>query len=542
MEKPAGGKKAYCSTAIMSVLILLQLILVLLLQTRIIANSDGIFSYTLANNPYENTFIDGVYEEFPKSNGWISAHLLREQYVVEEYDRFNYAGMYHHQRYDVHPPLYYFLVHTISSLFAGQYSIFFTLSINLGALLIVDLLLVQLFRELYGEDGYGIVPFIFLSLLNVMIFLFTLSRMYMLLFMFCCWYLCIQWKLVRNRSCWKRSYLIQMIVCIFGGTLTHYYFYVYAACLTLIVMVFLMYEKRKYAVLNYIYAGVTGIMLSWIFFPWVLAHIFGNAQGKHKNIEPWSLEKIRGYVTFCNENLFNGRIWIAVIILALLYFGRYCFKEKRIGHKERDGRSSLSANRIFKWMVFGSGILYSLIIYTLDGGASHYSTPFYMSFVVWFSMVLIDLLRNNIYLKKDIYIIMTAVICAVVICSGLPVKQYVVNAVDVVRREINNAPLKIPFYRVAEEHRQYDCIFIERKQNQLLDNLWFEFGEYDEFKKIPLADFERDGIDNETLEGRESRDGVFVYAPMECFFDERDYYLVAENGIYCIYEIINEAE
>lgn len=545
MKKPVLEKTVYHfgETVVLFVLILAQITLVFMMQMRVIANSDGIFSYTLANNPYTYTFIDVVYEDFPKNNGWLSAHILRENYVVEEYDRFNYAGVYHHQRYDVHPPLYYFLVHTISSLFVGKYSILHTLVINLGALLIIDILMVELFQELYGKKGYGIVPLVFLSFLDVMLFLYTWPRMYMLLFLFCFWYLFIHWKLIKNRGCWRKSYLTQMILCIFLGTLTHYYFYIYAACLTFFTLIFLIYERRRYAALNYIYAGIVGIMMSWIFFPWVVEHIFGNSQGKHMNITTWSLEKVRDYVVFCNERLFNGRIWIAFLILVLLYFGTVASARIEKNGKFSNIKISSLNNRIFKVMVFGSGIFYSLIIYTLDGGTPYYSTPFYMMFIIWFTMVLIDLLyRNSLLLKKDISIIIIAVVCVVIICSGSVGKRYVVNAVDVVNAVMNHTSLRSPFYRVSEDYKQYDCIFIEKEQNGLLQNLWFEFGEYDEFKKIALVDFKQYGIDQKTLIGRETEGGILIYAPAECFFDERHYQLIAEDGTYQIYKIINEAE
>ncbi|MDE5598323.1 MAG: hypothetical protein K2J04_10875 [Lachnospiraceae bacterium] len=542
MEKTNLEKTKHQSSeaAMLFILIVVQLALVFLMQMRTIVNSDGIFSYTLANNPYAYVFIDGMYNEFPQNNGWLSAHILRENYVVEEYDRFNYEGVYHHQRYDVHPPLYYFLVHTISSFFVGQYSVFHTLAINLVALLIIDILLVQLFQELYGKKGYGLVPFVLLSSLDVMLFLFTWSRMYMLLFMFCFWYLLIHWKLIKNRECWKKTYLVQMVLCIFLGTMTHYYFYVYAACLTLFAMFFFIYEKRKYAVLNYIYAGVVGIMASWIAFPWVVAHIFGNAQGKHADITPWSLEKVGSYVEFCNEQLFNGRMWIAILILALL-----CLEGGQRQNSGNVGKEiSLSDKRIFKVMVFGSGIFYSLIIYTLDGGTQYYSTPFYMTFIIWFSMILIDLIsKKKFFLRKDISIIVMAVICVVVITSASVGQRCIANAIEVVNAAMNHTSLKSSFYRVSEDYSQYDCIFIEQEQNGLLQNLWFEFGEYDEFKKIAVADFNQCGIDKSILKGRKTKEGgILVYAPVSCVLYEEHYRLIAEGSTYHIYEIINEAE
>lgn len=524
----------FCGRIIVYFIMSVQLILIFLTQIQAVVNTDGIFSYTLANNPYDYCFIDAKYDEFPQNNGWIDAQILRENYVVEKYDRFNYAAVYHHQRYDVHPPLYYYLVHTISSLFWGRYSILYTMVINLTALFVVDLLVIKLFGDIYHKKEYAAVPLMFLLLMDVMQFLYTWARMYMMLFVFCLWYLYIHWHLIKQKGFWKKTCLAQMILCIFFGTLTHYYFYVYAASLTFLMIVFLVCEQRRHELFSYIYAGIIGIASSWIFFPWVIWHVFFNQQNKHADIIPWSLKKLESYFTFCNEKLFNGRIWMAAIVLAVLYMGIIILRKGR--RNSEDGNHSM-----FVWMTLGSGILYSLIIYTLDGGVAHYLTAFYMTFIIWCSMLLIDCIKNiNISQKKDALTIMAAVICVVLICSTKVVENYITNAGNVVSRTKNHVSLKNDFFRVSEDHKSYDCIFVEKEKNNLLQNYWFEFGEYDEFKKISIEDYSQYGISEEDLNGRKTLGGVVVYAPREYLLDGENCRLLAGDGSYNIYELVNE--
>lgn len=309
----------------------MQLVLVFFTQKTAVINVDGIFSYTLSNNPYTYVFIDDIYEEFPNNNGWIDAHILKENYVVEKYDRFNYGAVYHHQRHDVHPPLYYFAVHTVSSLFPGVYSNMFTMGINLAALFLVDLLMISLFRMLYDSSGYSLVPLFFLISMETMRFLFTWARMYMMLFLFCLWYLYIHARLIRYQ--WRRIDFIQLALCIFFGTLTHYYFYVYGGALTLLAMIFLIRRKRLWELLSYMYAGVVGIVVSWICYPWALFHIFLKAQGKHADVEGWSPEKVKEYVLFLRDRLFgeNGAGW--VIILAYWCAGMFYMRRTKGAEK-----------------------------------------------------------------------------------------------------------------------------------------------------------------------------------------------------------------
>lgn len=502
------------------------MVLVFFTQKATLVGMDGIFSYTLSNNPYNYLFIDDIYQEFPQDNGWLEAHILKENYVVEEYDRFNYSAVYHHQRHDVHPPLYYFMVHTISSLFPGRYSNLYTMGINLFALLLSDLILIKICRLLYGGAGYGVVPVMFLLLMESMQFLLTWARMYMMLFLFCLWYLFIHAKMLMQD--WKKADLFQMIACIFLGTLTHYYFYVYAFVLSILMCFYLIFREKRHELVKYMYCGIVGVMFSWIFYPWVLFHIFLNDQQKHLNIEVWSLEKGRDYLIFLKEKLFNdhGRKWLFFLVLWCLSMA--VSKDKK--------------HSSFRRMAIAGGLVYSLIIYTLDGDTVYYSTALYMSFIIWVSMVLLDLLEEIKlpWEKRGIRIGM-AVICAVILCSGSTMKSYLVNAKDVMVRMYNGQSVMSEFRQVPEKYQSYNCIYIEEKQDNLFHNYWFEFGEYQLFKKIPLEEFMRHGIREEDLAGCEERgDGIVVYAPKKCGFDEKDYRWLAADSSYNIYEYVGE--
>lgn len=519
---------------VISLFILIQLLLVFCAQKTTVVNMDGIFSYTLANNPYTYLFIDEIYEEFPKNNNWLDAHILRENYVVETYDRFNYSSVYHHQRYDVHPPLYYFAVHTICSLFPGTYSNLYTMTVNLFALFLTDLILLRLFGRLYGRAAYGAVPVMLLMSMETMFFLCTWARMYMMLFLFCAWYLCIHEKLLKRG--WHRSDLVQMIFCIFFGTLTHYYFYVYAASLTVFMVCFLIVSKRKYELLNYLYSGIVGIALSWICYPWVLWHILLNEQGKHTNIEPWSLEKAREYIIFLANRLVNGRCWAIGVFLVLL-----CL-EAFVGRKKKRKDNVLTEYRIFRKMTIGSGLLYSLIIFTLDGSNLYYPTALYITFIVWGSMILIDLAGEiPVFKKRAIYKILVSIICIIILLSPSAIKKYVSKTEDVLKWMQGKKMLMSEFRQIPMKYGNYDCIYIEEKPNGLLNNYWFEFGEYKLFKRIWLKDFNEHGITREDLKGRGSMsEGILVYAPKECIFDDKEYRWLAENEGYNIYEFIGE--
>lgn len=524
-----GGK----TDLLVSVLVVVQLVLVFFMQKPVVINMDGIFSYTLSNNPYDYLFIDAAYETFPENNGWIDAHILRENYVVETYDRFQYAAVYLHQRCDVHPPLYYFAVHTISSLFPGTYSNMYTLSVNLFALLLADIIFIRLFKLLYGSSGYGIVPIFFLMSMEAMRFLLTWARMYMLLFAFCAWYLYIHARLLRFR--FHRTDLLQMAACIILGTLTHYYFYVYAGMLTLLVIFNLMRRRQGRELLRYLYFGIIGIMTSWILYPWVLFHIFLNDQNKHTNLEGWSVEKGKAYADFLKKELFHDRIWGCLLFLVIWIAGAFLLK--KAGEKEK---GEAEWKPVFRRIIAGSGLVYSLIIYTLDGGVLYYFTAFYMAFIVWASMVILDLsVKIPVSCKKHAVRIGVALLGVWIVCSGTVMSRYLSNARKVAGNLYQGLPLTDAFWQMPERYQNYNCLYIEEQQDGLFHNYFFLFGEYRQFKKISLEEFTLHGIRREDLLGcAEGGDGIVVYAPKACELDERDYRRIAGDNSYDVYEYI----
>lgn len=513
----------YSGNIIMSFFVFIHLIFVLFLQLHVRNGGDGIFTYTLANNPYAYVFIDSEYKYFPENNGWINAHVLRESYVVEDYDRFNFSAVYFHQRLDIHPLAYYFLVHTICSIFYGTYSSFWSMIVNFIFVCAADVLIIKFFRKIYHETYYAVVAFVSLFLLLIMQQLYILSRMYMMLGFCCLWYLYIHYELIVNcPEKWKKGQLVQLIACIILGTQTHYYFYVFAVPLTIFVMVYLFFKHEIYKLLNYIYSGVLGIAVSWIIFPWVIWHIFLNQMQKHTTIQPWTIDKIKSYIEFLNQKLFNGRGSLAIMVIAVIMI------LGTIGTKDKEKEKS--KQRTFFIMTFFNTVIFSLIIYTLDGNVWYYSTPLYLSFVLLFSVGIIHLIRRIIKNRdKEWLIILPSVLCVILILS-------VSSTLDFVDRYLEESEIDVVYRKTASEHKGFDCIFVEKEQDNLFSDNFLVLGDYDEFKKISIEEFKRNGIRKKDLSGRQSDNGVVVYIPVECEMSkEQNYMFLAGNGNYNIY-------
>ena len=80
---------------------------------------DETFSYTLMNMK-EGA---GMIQTAPEFNNiWISGNKIKEMLVVSKDEVLRYDTVYYNQTQDVHPPLYYFLLHTASALSFGNFT------------------------------------------------------------------------------------------------------------------------------------------------------------------------------------------------------------------------------------------------------------------------------------------------------------------------------------------------------------------------------------------------------------------------------------
>lgn len=182
--------------------IMLQMVLYLFCARNIRITGDGIFTYTLSNNPYEHLFISSAIEHFPNTNGWMDADILREQYVTTENNRFNYGMTYYHQLSDVHPIFYYYLVHTVCSLFPEQFSGMFALSINIAFMMGIDILLWFIGKKYI--KGHSLVLLIYTTLTAWIFSLVMYPRMYVMLSFFCLLYLYLHLQMV-EKSMWTKA-------------------------------------------------------------------------------------------------------------------------------------------------------------------------------------------------------------------------------------------------------------------------------------------------------------------------------------------------
>ncbi len=250
-------------------------------------HSDEQWSYAHANSS-KGAYLDRKIDSFYQINDnirqrlfnrWINGKTFNDYLTVQPEERFSYGHIYKNLQIVEHPPLYFLLLHTVSSLFPDSFNKWHAGTINI---LLFILIYISLFKlsELMLKDKK-------LALLSVALWGFSeigldtavFLRMYVLqtLFSVCLVYETI--KIIQENAA-SRKQLGLVFLYSFLGIFTQYnsvffsFFVAFATCLILL--------KRKNYRLMFQYGGIMALSVMALFaaFPAAWNVLFGSMRGK----------------------------------------------------------------------------------------------------------------------------------------------------------------------------------------------------------------------------------------------------------------------
>ena len=289
---------------------------------------DEIYSLGLSNS-YYMPFI----KDFNSGN--ILDTVITQQELIDYIsvgpdDAFSYDSVYFNQVQDVHPPLYYWLLHTacsVSAVFAVWQSQLVSAMIldylfYIAALFVLYILVKKLFNSsylataavaLYGLSGIGLSTMLMIRM-YVLLTLFTLLLSHSVL--------CI---LRRGRF----SDYVLLFFSILGGFLTQYYFIFYAFSLCGTFVIFSICKKNVKKALIFSITALSAVGVFALIFPAYFDHLSadklvsgGNALENVMSLSQYS-SRIISYAA-------NYAYWMKAILLiiALLFIACAVFGKK----------------------------------------------------------------------------------------------------------------------------------------------------------------------------------------------------------------------
>ncbi|MDD7759101.1 MAG: hypothetical protein PT939_06670 [Aerococcus suis] len=195
---------------------------------------DEVSSYLLSNSYYNI--------KLNRFDEWLPTSYLYDMVATQSNTAFEYGSVFYNQSQDVHPPLYYSIIHTLSSLFIGTYNKWIGLSVNLLSFIISAIVVYKIISIFINNKIIGYITVIMFGLSISTIDNFVFIRMYFLLTAIQLLLLYVSLKYVEDNNHVK--YLIITALTTIAGGLTQYYFYLYAVFVTICVAVILISLKK----------------------------------------------------------------------------------------------------------------------------------------------------------------------------------------------------------------------------------------------------------------------------------------------------------
>lgn len=285
---------------------------------------DEIYSYGLANSTGEG--IDMVIE-FDKT--YTPADSAYADYMmVQEGERFSYSNVWKNQTNDVHPPLYYALLHTICSFFPGTYSVWYAGAINIIFALLILFVMRKLILELTGNRYIMEILSVVFVFLSGILHAVSYMRMYIMA-MF--WIILLTYLFVRQIGNNRQTPDIKFLGCIYlttvAGALTHYYVIVFAVCISTVYGIYLLCGRRGKELIAFVISMVLAGGTAVAVFPAMIQHIFFGYRGEEaiSNLSQNTVyaTNTREFFELINDQVFGGLLKTIAAILALVVMIRY---------------------------------------------------------------------------------------------------------------------------------------------------------------------------------------------------------------------------
>ena len=290
-------------------------------------HEDEFYSYYSSNRT--NGFI---------AEGTQARDAVMDELVVKDGDGFDFSLVKQVQSWDVHPPVYYFILHFICSLSEEKFSMWQGLIINLVSLLGAMLLMKKLGAILMpGKDILTDLVILAWGTTCATLSAVVFIRMYMLMtvFILAVTYLHVEPRHTRPNedACRVHPWFWPVLgVITFAGFMTHYYFFIWLFFLAVAWNLKEIIETKR--IRTTLYYGITMIVtfgLCFLFYPVFPAQMFKGHRGAQATGNFFDLSNTRERIGFFGDIVnrlgFGCLLWIIIGITVIVWI--LCFTKHR---------------------------------------------------------------------------------------------------------------------------------------------------------------------------------------------------------------------
>lgn len=261
---------------------------------------------------------------FEPDREWVESESFFKEFVVLEGEGFNYGLVATVQSWDVHPPLFYFILHTACSFFPGVFSKWLGIGINMIAFIINAVLLCRLSYMAAGKNRL-------LALAVTAIYGFSAAavsgvmfiRMYEWLTVFVLLCACLHVRALIEEKNGFGNFLLPLAAVTYLGFLTQYYYIIFLFFMACGYCFFLLVrEKKLLGCIKYGMSCAAALLLAVFSYRASVSHIFKGYRGTGAASEFLNAENTSDRLAFfsglLNDCLFDGWLWLWLGLLAVL--------------------------------------------------------------------------------------------------------------------------------------------------------------------------------------------------------------------------------
>ena len=268
---------------------------------------DEYYSYFTTNNSDGRTVND---------RQWLSSEDMKKDFYVQEGEQFQYGKVIQLQSYDVHPPVFYLLLHTVCSLMPEVYSIWQGLALNIFYALLATIFLYLILEKLTQNQWAAFVISLICITNPGVISNVMFIRMYMLLTL---WMILAIWLHLCMGEKWHWKFFVLNGALAYVGFLTHYYYLVFLFFLE--AAYWLPRLKKEWKRFLLYGASMLGAgILAVLSYPACLGHIFAGYRGKQATGNLLNLTDIQARWQFfsglLNKYVFHGAMFPILCLAA----------------------------------------------------------------------------------------------------------------------------------------------------------------------------------------------------------------------------------
>ena len=372
---------------------------------------------------YSTARTNGFYVE---DGQWMERETYRNEFVVLPGQQFQYGLVKQVQSWDVHPPVYYWVFHTVASLVPGVFSKWIGLAVNLVFYGINICLLGYLSWLISGKNEkvtllvtlfYGLTPAAFSGVVFI--------RMYEMLTAFVLLSAILHIKGLQKFS--VKNVLLMMTVT-YLGYLTQYYYFIFLFYLGFFFCCYLLWKKRSFRdCLIYGGSQLVAFGLAYLTYSSCLGQMFRGQRGAQatENFFDWSntLERISFFGNLLDEYVFGK--CLSVLILLILLLGLWLFYQKRrranperTEHKTEQKAGLGTAFFMLAFATAGYFLTVSKTALLLGDTSNRYQLPVY-GMVVLLLFTLLAWMFGQMAIKGTYLWIMAGILCLIVDIIGL---------------------------------------------------------------------------------------------------------------------------